>query len=68
VLERLRADPLTKDIAVIIFSSKDLDEDERRRIGELSMAVMPKGARPDATLTNIKLALERAGVRPGEEG
>jgi CheY-like chemotaxis protein len=68
VLERLRADPATKDIAVIIFSSKDLDDAERRRLGDLSMAVMPKGSRPDATLTDIKLALERAGVRPGEEG
>ena len=67
VLERLRADAATKDIAVIIFSSKDLDEDERRRLGALSMAVMPKGGRPDATLTDIRIALERAGVRPGEE-
>jgi CheY-like chemotaxis protein len=38
VLEQLRADPATKDIAVVIF------------------------------ITDIKLALERAGVRPGEQG
>ena len=67
VLEQLRADPQTRDLAVIVFSSKDLDEDERRRLGELSMAVMPKGQRPETTLTDIKIALERAGVRPGEE-
>ncbi|HEX6837662.1 MAG TPA: ATP-binding protein, partial [Polyangia bacterium] len=67
VLEQLRADPATRDIAVIVFSSKDLDDDERRRLGELSMAVMPKGQRPEATLTDIKVALERAGVRPGDE-
>ena len=68
VLERLRADPATRDIAVIIFSSKDLDAEERRRLSELSMAVMPKGQRPDATLTDIKVALERAGVRAEDEG
>ena len=67
VLEQLRADPATRDIAVIVFSSKDLDDDERRRLAELSMAVMPKGQRPEATLTDIKVALERAGVRPGDE-
>ncbi len=67
VLERLRADPETRDLAVIVFSSKDLDDDERRHLAELSMAVMPKGQRPETTLTDIKVALERAGVRPGDE-
>ncbi len=67
VLEALRADPATRDLAVIVFSSKDLDDDERRRLAELSLAVMPKGQRPDAALTDIKVALERAGVRPGDE-
>jgi len=67
VLERLRADPETRDLAVIIFSSKDLDEAERARLAQLSLGVMRKGERPETTLTDIKRALESAGVRAGEE-
>jgi signal transduction histidine kinase/CheY-like chemotaxis protein len=67
VLERLRADPDTREVPVIVFSSKDLDDGERARLAQLSMAVMRKDQRPDTTLSHIKLALERAGVRAGEE-
>jgi len=68
VLERLRAAPETRDVPVIVFSSKDLDDEERARLAQLSMAVMRKDERPDTTLSDIKRALERAGVRAGEDG
>jgi signal transduction histidine kinase/CheY-like chemotaxis protein len=68
VLERLRADPTTRDINVIVFSSKDLDSVEREHLARLTMAVMPKGQQPESTLTDIKKALAATGVMPDQEG
>jgi len=44
VLRRLKADPITRDIPVVVVTSKVLDESERRPLLELAAAVLPKEA------------------------
>jgi signal transduction histidine kinase/CheY-like chemotaxis protein len=43
VLDRLKADPATRDIPVIVSSAKSLSADERGRLAGNSLAVVPKG-------------------------
>jgi len=44
VLERLRSDPLTSDLPVLILTAKDLDADERRRLQRAVSRIVTKGA------------------------
>jgi CheY-like chemotaxis protein len=61
VLEILREDVATRDIPVIIFTSKVLSEAERRRLESLSSAIVEKGE-----LSNEKLATTiREKLAPG---
>jgi signal transduction histidine kinase/CheY-like chemotaxis protein len=65
VLERLKADHTTRDIPVIINTSENLDEAERRRIGAGTAAILDKSPLigQDA-LNTIKEALFKAGLNP----
>src|SRR5581483_666945 len=42
VLERLKADPATRDIPVIVSTAKVLAEEERRRLAAHAVAILPK--------------------------
>jgi signal transduction histidine kinase/CheY-like chemotaxis protein len=44
VLRQLRADPATRDIPVVIVTSKALDDAERRELLGLATGILPKGA------------------------
>lgn len=62
VLERLRADDLTKGVPVIINTSADLGEEERRRLAPRSAAILSKSTVPvEEAFVAIRDALIRAG-------
>jgi len=65
VLEQLKADSLTRDIPVIISTSKILDEQERDHLMKVCSAIVSKDASsPEAALITVQQALERAGLPP----
>jgi len=49
VLERLRADPKTADIAVVVSSSRTLDEGDRARLERQNAGFLPKGKLSDGS-------------------
>ena len=65
VLDRLKADPATAAIPVIIHSSRVLADEERRRLEAASAAILAKDGSPrEAALARLREALEKAGLRP----
>ena len=66
VLDRLKADPTTREVPVIIHSSRDLTAEERRRLSAGTAAILSKeGASRDAALNDLREALAEAGLGPG---
>ncbi len=62
VLRRLRADPLTRDIPVIVVTSRLLDEAAHRTLRELAADVLPKDrVSREAALAAVDAALRLAG-------
>ena len=65
VLERLRAETVTRDVPVIIVTSKVLDDAERQRLDGLGAAIVSKAAERDAAVAQLRSVLVGAGlVRP----
>jgi signal transduction histidine kinase/CheY-like chemotaxis protein len=65
VLSRLKADPATRGIPVIISTSKPLSEGEREGLMRECAAIVSKeNSSSQAALTTVQLALERAGLAP----
>ncbi|HYG65849.1 MAG TPA: ATP-binding protein [Thermoanaerobaculia bacterium] len=66
VLDELRADPSTREIPVVVSTSKILAQEERQRLERWSVPVLSKEtwARPDA-VTELRQALSRAGWSSG---
>jgi signal transduction histidine kinase/CheY-like chemotaxis protein len=64
VLEALRAAPATRDLAVIIHSSRVLDDEDRRRLAAAgAAAVLPKEPAPlETTRARLRDALRAAGL------
>ena len=63
VLDRLKANPNTIEIPVIIHSSKVLDIEERRRLSAGTAAILSKeGISRDEALHELREALVRAGL------
>ncbi|MFB3854744.1 MAG: ATP-binding protein [Vicinamibacterales bacterium] len=61
VLHRLKADEATRDIPVVIITSKLLDEDERRALSSEALAILSKEAPSrDAALAAIGRTLRQA--------
>jgi len=60
VLERLKSDPATRAIPVIIFTSKKLEEGERRRLSADAVAILFKrSSSRQMIIARIKDALEK---------
>jgi CheY-like chemotaxis protein len=69
VLDRLKADPATRDIPVIVFTSQVLGDDDLRRLGG-AVAVLSKGAggTRDEAARRVREALAAGGLSPAPEG
>jgi len=65
VLARLKADATTRDIPVIVMTSKILDEDDHRRLHGRTQAVVSKSTEREMASAQIRAALIRAGVVSG---
>jgi signal transduction histidine kinase/CheY-like chemotaxis protein len=66
VLDELKADPRTRDIPVIIHTSKDLAQDERERLKEATAAILNKQSLSrEVAIARIRDALKKAGVGIG---
>ena len=64
VLDELKADPDTRNIPVIIHTSKDLAEEERQRLKVATAAILSKQSLSrELAIARIREALENAGVR-----
>jgi CheY-like chemotaxis protein len=63
LLHRMKSDPATSDIPVIISTSKVLDAEERRTLERDACAIVPKeGSSREAQQGVILAALEKAGL------
>jgi signal transduction histidine kinase/DNA-binding response OmpR family regulator len=62
VLERLRAELATKDVPVVVVTSKSLEDTERRRLEGLGAAIVSKGSPRDVIIERIRSALAGAGL------
>ena len=59
VLDRLKADPSTRDRPVIIYTSKSLSDEERTRLSAGALAFLAKGTPREEMLAEVKQALLR---------
>jgi signal transduction histidine kinase len=65
ILDRLKSDAETRDIPVIINTSKILDETERARLIAHTAAIVAKGKESrDEVITEVRESLIKAGVYP----
>lgn len=65
VLEQLKSNPATKDIPIVINTSKNLEEAERQRLAADTVAIVSKET-PSRTvaIALIREALKKAGLNP----
>lgn len=64
VLDELKKDPATRNIPVIIHTSKDLAEEERKRLEvEASAIVHKQSLSREVAIGRIRDALEKAGIQ-----
>jgi len=62
VLERLRADPATAAIPVVIVTSRVLDDAERARLAREAVAIVDKGSDRRVAAAQLRGALTAAGL------
>lgn len=64
VLDELKRDPATRSIPVVIYTSKNLADDERTRLESEASAIMSKQSLSrEIAMARIREALEKAGIR-----
>jgi CheY-like chemotaxis protein len=70
VLDRLKADPATRDIPVIVYTSLVLDEGDRERLAGRAAAVLSKGVvgSREVAVRLVQDALAAAGLNPTAGG
>lgn len=69
ILERLKSDPDTREIPVIINSSRTLEDGELGRLNAASTAILSKGAgTQDERFARVREALVKAGLSPALPG
>jgi signal transduction histidine kinase/CheY-like chemotaxis protein len=64
VLDDLKRDPSTRNIPVVIYTSKNLAEEERKRLESEASAILSKQSLSrEIAIARIREALEKAGIR-----
>jgi signal transduction histidine kinase/DNA-binding response OmpR family regulator len=64
VLDELKRDPTTRSIPVVIYTSKNLAEEERTRLEQGAAAILSKQSLSrELAIARIREALEKAGIR-----
>ncbi|MDB4977172.1 MAG: histidine kinase [Myxococcaceae bacterium] len=64
VLDELKRDPATRNIPVVIYTSKNLAEGERKRLESEASAILSKQSLSrEIAIARIREALEKAGIR-----
>ena len=66
VIERLRADPATEDVPVVVLTAKDMTAEDRRRLGGQISHLAQKGAYGRAELVALVDAVARSAETTGE--
>jgi CheY-like chemotaxis protein len=65
VIDELKRDPSTRNIPIIIHTSKSLAEDERQRLEKDASAILSKQSLSrEIAMARIRQALEQAGIGP----
>lgn len=65
-LERVRANPATAHVPIVVLTAKDLSEAERRLINERTLLVLTKGAQPLSSLGSALSAIARQAMESAE--
>lgn len=65
-LERVRSNPATASIPIVVLTAKDLTEAERRLINERTLLVLTKGAQPLSSLGSALSAIARQTMEHAE--
>ncbi len=65
-LERIRHNPATAGLPVVVLTAKDLTESERRLVNERTMLVLSKGAQPLSSLGSALSAIARQALEGAE--
>ena len=64
-ISRLRASPAGRDVPIIVWTVKDIDGDERRRLGASACAIVSKGTgEPHALVEELRRLLPVALPEP----
>jgi signal transduction histidine kinase/CheY-like chemotaxis protein len=66
VIDRLRADPATEDVPVIVLTAKDMTAEDRRRLGGQISHLAQKGAYGRAELVALVDSVARSAETTGE--
>jgi signal transduction histidine kinase len=65
ILKRLKSDAGTRNIPVIIHTSKVLDDEERGQLTSAAQAILQKGNKSrEAAIAQVRDSLAKAGLRP----
>jgi signal transduction histidine kinase/CheY-like chemotaxis protein len=62
LLTRLKAEPTTSGIPVVVITSNILEDDERRRLEALALTIVSKSAERGEASAQIRAAFARAGL------
>jgi signal transduction histidine kinase/DNA-binding response OmpR family regulator len=65
-LDRIRSNPATANLPVVVLTAKDLTENERRTVNERTMLVLSKGAQPLSSLGSALSAIARQALERTE--
>lgn len=66
VMDELKGDAATRDIPIVIHTSRTLADDERRRLEEEAASILPKQSLTrEVAIGRIRDALLKAGLGPG---
>lgn len=68
VIDELKGDPATRDIPIVVHTSKSLDEAERMRLARDTASILPKESLTrELAIGRIRDALLKAGLGPGSD-